>query len=289
MSRYSGGDGALYPAGLLIAALGAAGLVVAAASPGLIARLLSWAPLRWRRAVIRHLPMALAGHRDRSRDHRAATRGPLAVGRRDRHRDHIGGCHLEVDRRANPAERPPGHRRARYRVATESLTANTGTRPCLLRRRAGRSAHGRLRRRVRSAARADVGGPGAADHPGERRSAHTPGRTTFTPAAARAFAETPPPTPASTSGGGVPRRPDEDTRFEGHRHRGLRRCARGRPAASGCPQRDLHKCGDQPADQRRPGRRARARRHWPAPIPSSSWGSAPTGPSPRARSANCSP
>ncbi len=47
MSRYSGGDGALYPAGLLIAALGAAGLVVAAASPGRIAGLLSWAPLRW--------------------------------------------------------------------------------------------------------------------------------------------------------------------------------------------------------------------------------------------------
>ena len=47
MSRYSGGDGALYPAGLVIAAAGAGGLVVAAASPGLIAGLLSWAPLRW--------------------------------------------------------------------------------------------------------------------------------------------------------------------------------------------------------------------------------------------------
>ena len=47
MSRYSGGDAALYPAGLLIAAVGAGGLVVAAASPGVIAGLLSWAPLRW--------------------------------------------------------------------------------------------------------------------------------------------------------------------------------------------------------------------------------------------------
>ena len=47
MSRYSGGDAALYPAGLVIAALGAGGLVVAAASPGIIAGLLSWAPLRW--------------------------------------------------------------------------------------------------------------------------------------------------------------------------------------------------------------------------------------------------
>ena len=47
MSRYWGGDAALYPAGLVIAAAGAGGLVVAAASPGIIAGLLSWAPLRW--------------------------------------------------------------------------------------------------------------------------------------------------------------------------------------------------------------------------------------------------
>ena len=47
IGHYSGGDGALYPAGLLIAALGAGGLVVAAASPGVVSGLLSWAPLRW--------------------------------------------------------------------------------------------------------------------------------------------------------------------------------------------------------------------------------------------------
>ena len=47
MSRYSGGDRALYPAGLLTAALAAGALVVAAASPGRIAGMLSWAPLRW--------------------------------------------------------------------------------------------------------------------------------------------------------------------------------------------------------------------------------------------------
>ena len=47
VGRYSGGDGALYPAGLLIAAAGAGGLVVAAASPGIVAGLLGWAPLRW--------------------------------------------------------------------------------------------------------------------------------------------------------------------------------------------------------------------------------------------------
>ena len=109
MSRYSGGDAALYPAGLLIAALGPRP-GRGSRRPGLIAGLLSWAPLRWAgRAVIRHLPMALASHRDRSRDHRAATPGPLAVCRRGRHRDHTGRRHLEMDRRANPAQRPPGH------------------------------------------------------------------------------------------------------------------------------------------------------------------------------------
>ena len=63
-----------------------------------------------RRAIIRHLPLALAGHRDRSRDHRAPARGPLARGRRGRHRDHPGRCLLDMDRTANPAQRPPGHR-----------------------------------------------------------------------------------------------------------------------------------------------------------------------------------
>ena len=47
IGHYSGGDGALYPAGLLVAALSAGGLVVAAASPGVVSGLLSWAPLRW--------------------------------------------------------------------------------------------------------------------------------------------------------------------------------------------------------------------------------------------------
>jgi peptidoglycan/LPS O-acetylase OafA/YrhL len=47
MGHFSGSDSALYPAGLLIAALAAGGLVVAAATPGMISGMLSWKPLRW--------------------------------------------------------------------------------------------------------------------------------------------------------------------------------------------------------------------------------------------------
>jgi peptidoglycan/LPS O-acetylase OafA/YrhL len=47
MGHFSGSDPVLYPAGLFIAALGAGGLVLAAATPGSVATMLSWAPLRW--------------------------------------------------------------------------------------------------------------------------------------------------------------------------------------------------------------------------------------------------
>lgn len=47
VGHYSGADPAVYPAGLVIAALAAAGLVAAAATPGVIGGMLSWAPLRW--------------------------------------------------------------------------------------------------------------------------------------------------------------------------------------------------------------------------------------------------
>jgi peptidoglycan/LPS O-acetylase OafA/YrhL len=47
VGHYSGGDPVVYPAGLTIAALAAAGLVVAAAAPGAVGRALSWEPLRW--------------------------------------------------------------------------------------------------------------------------------------------------------------------------------------------------------------------------------------------------
>jgi peptidoglycan/LPS O-acetylase OafA/YrhL len=43
----SGADPFVYPYGLSIAALAAGGLVLAAAAPGLIGAVLSWAPLRW--------------------------------------------------------------------------------------------------------------------------------------------------------------------------------------------------------------------------------------------------
>ncbi len=45
--HFSGQDPAVYPAGLILAALGAAGLVAAAASNGVIAAITSWRPLRW--------------------------------------------------------------------------------------------------------------------------------------------------------------------------------------------------------------------------------------------------
>lgn len=47
MGHFSGSDPALYPAGLFVAALAAGGLVLAAATPGSVSRMLSWSPLRW--------------------------------------------------------------------------------------------------------------------------------------------------------------------------------------------------------------------------------------------------
>ncbi|HEY9244928.1 MAG TPA: acyltransferase family protein [Streptosporangiaceae bacterium] len=47
MGHYHGGDRALYPAGLLIAALAAGAVVLAAASPGLVGWTLGLPPLRW--------------------------------------------------------------------------------------------------------------------------------------------------------------------------------------------------------------------------------------------------
>ena len=47
IGHFSGGDPAVYPAGLILAALGAAGLIAAAASNGVIAAITSWRPLRW--------------------------------------------------------------------------------------------------------------------------------------------------------------------------------------------------------------------------------------------------
>ena len=47
VGHFSGADAAVYPAGLVIAALAAAGLILAAATPGTIGALLSLPPLRW--------------------------------------------------------------------------------------------------------------------------------------------------------------------------------------------------------------------------------------------------
>ena len=45
--HFSGGDPAVYPEGLILAALGAGALVAAAAGQGVIAAITSWRPLRW--------------------------------------------------------------------------------------------------------------------------------------------------------------------------------------------------------------------------------------------------
>jgi peptidoglycan/LPS O-acetylase OafA/YrhL len=47
VSHFSGADPAVYPAGLALAAVAAGGVVIAAASQGLVGRMLAWQPLRW--------------------------------------------------------------------------------------------------------------------------------------------------------------------------------------------------------------------------------------------------
>jgi peptidoglycan/LPS O-acetylase OafA/YrhL len=47
ITHFAGSDAALYPAGLVFAALAAGAVVLAAAAPGWIARMLGWRPLRW--------------------------------------------------------------------------------------------------------------------------------------------------------------------------------------------------------------------------------------------------
>jgi peptidoglycan/LPS O-acetylase OafA/YrhL len=47
IGHFSGADVAVYPFGLVFAALAAAAVIAAAAADGLVARMLSWSPLRW--------------------------------------------------------------------------------------------------------------------------------------------------------------------------------------------------------------------------------------------------
>lgn len=47
ITHFAGSDAALYPAGLIFAALAAGAVVLAAAAPGWIGRMLGWRPLRW--------------------------------------------------------------------------------------------------------------------------------------------------------------------------------------------------------------------------------------------------
>jgi peptidoglycan/LPS O-acetylase OafA/YrhL/lysophospholipase L1-like esterase len=47
LGHFTGADSALYPIGMVVAALAAAGLVMAAAAPGAVGGMLGWQPLRW--------------------------------------------------------------------------------------------------------------------------------------------------------------------------------------------------------------------------------------------------
>ena len=207
MSRYSGGDGALYPAGLVIAALGAGGLVVAAASPGIIAGLLGWAPLRW--AGVRsygiylwHWPViaiaaAITGPRPGAPWLRAAE-AAAAITLAAASWTWIEQPILRNGLRATV--------RARYRAVTESLAAKH---PAPARAFSAVALAAALM--VAGAAGYGVGVLRAATSPGLEQqitygakiSADSRGHKVIPAAAARVSAETPPPTPASTSGGGV--------------------------------------------------------------------------------------
>ena len=205
MSRYSGGNAALYPAGLLIAALGAAGLVLAAASPGLIAGLLSWAPLRW--AGVRsygiylwHWPViaiaaAITGPRPRAPwlwAAETATAITLAAASWKWIEEPIqhNGLRATVHARYRAVTESPG---AKHRAPTRAFSAVALTAALMVACAAG---YGVLRAPT---------SPGLEQQitQGAKISADSRTHKVTSAAAARVSAETPLPTPASTSGGGA--------------------------------------------------------------------------------------
>jgi hypothetical protein len=205
MSRYSGGDGALYPAGLLIAALGAGGLVVAAASPGVIAGLLSWAPLRW--AGVRsygiylwHWPViaiaaAITGPRPRAPwlwAAETATAITLAAASWKWIEEPIlhNGLRATVHARYRAVTESPG---AKHRAPARAFSAVALTAALMVACAAG---YGVLRAPT---------SPGLEQQitQGAKISADSRAHKVTPAAAARVSAETPPPTRASTSAGGA--------------------------------------------------------------------------------------
>ena len=110
MGHFSGTDCVLYPAGLLIAALAAGGLVLAAASPGPGRWHAQLVPLRWLgRPLLRHLPVALAGHRAAAAALHGQGSAAWNLAGRGGAVDHAGRRVLAVDRAAHHPERFPGH------------------------------------------------------------------------------------------------------------------------------------------------------------------------------------
>ena len=170
MGHYRGNDRALYPAGLLIAALAAGAVVLAAASPGpgqLGARPAAAALDRC--PVLRDLPLALAGHRA---DH--GIPGPVPVPSRPADLGRRGGAGrrngrriLAVDRAADHPGWVPCHRAlpaARADQVAAGGAPHAG--PDLPGgRRAGRG-RGDVHRGLRGAARPRRVRAGRADQPG---------------------------------------------------------------------------------------------------------------------------
>ena len=280
MGHFSGSDPVLYPAGLFIAALAAGGLVLAAATPGSVARTLGWAPLRWVGVrsygiYLWHWPViALA----------AAITGPGYT--------NVGIWLIETAVAITLAaaswrwiEQPIIHNGfratvlARYRVVAESVTA--------ARRSPARGFPAVFT--VAALSVACTAGYGMLNAPapdglqqqimqGAEVSAATQVKHGATAAAPRAAAGTPAPTPTPASTwrpapgnpgrsvhpAAAPEIPGEGSRLDGHRHRRFGH-ALGRAAVAGKTPRHIHQRPGQPSDERGPRAGAEPRRQRHAP------------------------
>jgi peptidoglycan/LPS O-acetylase OafA/YrhL len=170
VGHFSGGDQVVYPVGLLVAALAAAGLIAAAAGHGVIAALTSLQPLRWVGVrsygiYLWHWPVIALGT--------ALAGRTLVVASRDGCHDRPGVGLVAVHRDTHHAERPGCHRPAldtAHRRGQPSAASEPGTT-----RRPGHDGGGRddhLRAGLLRRGPATRGGcPGRAAPPGGQRRA----------------------------------------------------------------------------------------------------------------------